>query len=415
MPSLEELLGAHVVNAKGEKVPSASLAQNDCIGLYFSAHWCGPCRQFTPMLIASYNKLKAAGKKFEVVFVSGDHGEKQFNEYFGSMPWLAVPFADREAEAKLSGAFEVEGIPTLVLLNNKGETITRDGRSRIANDPEGANFPWLPKPLFDLLPAEVLRSAAGDKVPLADVRKNDVVGLYFSAHWCPPCRGFTPELAATYKKLKAANKKFEIIFVSSDRSPEQFREYFASMPWLALPFEDRALKAALSEKFEVEGIPTLVLVEGATGKEISRDGREEVAADPEGAKFPWMPAPPQALEALTPKLVDTLNKRPCFLFLLESLSPEDLAKKLDVIRPVAQKHFHGDETKLRFIYTDARAAPIAASIRQFLGGVTDATTAVILNIPGRSKAPFAGPIDEASVAAAADNFVSGKLALVPLR
>lgn len=46
MPSLEELLGAHVVNAKGEKVPSASLAQNDCIGLYFSAHWCVPPRTF---------------------------------------------------------------------------------------------------------------------------------------------------------------------------------------------------------------------------------------------------------------------------------------------------------------------------------------------------------------------------------
>lgn len=39
MPSLEQLLGAHVVTAKGDKVPTASLAANDCIALYFSAHW----------------------------------------------------------------------------------------------------------------------------------------------------------------------------------------------------------------------------------------------------------------------------------------------------------------------------------------------------------------------------------------
>jgi len=46
---------------------------------------------------------------------------------------------------------------------------------------------------------------------------------------------------------------------------------------------------------------------------------------------------------------------------------------LDAIRPVAEKHFHGDETKLRFIYADSKAAPIAGSIRQFLGGVTEAS------------------------------------------
>merc|ERR1712178_316196 len=58
---------------------------------------------------------------------------------------------------------------------------------------------------------------------LADV---DAVGIYFSAHWCPPCRGFTPKLAEIYKSMKAAGKKFEIVFASSDRDQTAFDEYY---------------------------------------------------------------------------------------------------------------------------------------------------------------------------------------------
>lgn len=81
----------------------------------------------------------------------------------------------------------------------------------------------------------------------------DAVGLYFSAHWCGPCRGFTPKLVETYNTMKDAGKKFEIVFASSDRDEAAFDEYFGEMPWLALPYDDagKASKAALSKKFKV--------------------------------------------------------------------------------------------------------------------------------------------------------------------
>ena len=65
-----------------------------------------------------------------------------------------------------------------------------------------------------------------------------ISGLYFSAHWCPPCRGFTPALAEYYNDWQAANedKKFEIVFLSSDRSEDDFKGYFDEMPWAALKF-----------------------------------------------------------------------------------------------------------------------------------------------------------------------------------
>ena len=81
--------------------------------------------------------------------------------------------------------------------------------------------------------------------------------LMCSAHWCPPCRGFTPQLAESYTRFKASSHPrrddLSIVFVSSDRTQEAFDEYFAEMPWLALPFAERELKAKLSSKFKVSG------------------------------------------------------------------------------------------------------------------------------------------------------------------
>ena len=95
MPSLRDLIGDKIVKANGETVNTESLLNdNQIVGLYFSAHWCPPCVGFTSKLEEFYNKFK--NKNLEVVFVSSDRDQDQFNEYFQEMPWFALPFEDRD-------------------------------------------------------------------------------------------------------------------------------------------------------------------------------------------------------------------------------------------------------------------------------------------------------------------------------
>ena len=75
------------------------------------------------------------------------------------------------------------------------------------------------------------------------------VALYFSAHWCPPCRSFTPKLANAYSKN--FSHELEVVFVSSDQDEAAFQEYYSSQPWLALPFGNRSLKEQLGKKYGV--------------------------------------------------------------------------------------------------------------------------------------------------------------------
>jgi len=85
-----------------------------------------------------------------------------------------------------------------------------------------------------------------------------LLGFYFSAHWCPPCRGFTPNLAKFYKHVNRNRKVLEIIFVSSDQDNESFNEYFDSMPWVAFPLGNENIRN-IQNKYEHSGIPYLVI------------------------------------------------------------------------------------------------------------------------------------------------------------
>jgi len=138
--NLQELIGENLVDAEGKPVDPISL-KGKMVGIYFSAQWCPPCRLFTPKLVEFRNKI---AKDFEVVFVSSDRDEASMQAYMkeAGMPWPALPF-NSEKKAALSKTFEIRGIPSLVVLNDKGIRISGNSRNDVANlEPEAALEKW---------------------------------------------------------------------------------------------------------------------------------------------------------------------------------------------------------------------------------------------------------------------------------
>jgi len=390
---------------------SSALSGVDAVGIYFSAHWCPPCRGFTPKLAESYNTMKAAGKKFEIVFASSDRDTGAFDEYFKEMPWLALPYDDRAKKEALSKKFKVQGIPTFVIVDADGKTITTDGREAISEDPAGENFPWIPPTFSDVTNNLTLIKNDGTEVPYSTL-SGKTIGIYFSAHWCPPCRGFTPELVKTYNKMKEAGKEFEIIFASSDQDAGAFDEYFKEMPWLALPYADREAKNKLSKVFGVEGIPSFHIIEH-DGTVINNNGRGAVGGDPEGKDFPWHPKPVNDLSAGP----DGINETASLIVLMEGVTPAkqaELSAALEAVatRVIAEAKAKKEEAEFCF-FTGKTAGGITDRVRQLCqgGDVGTEPQMFLLDIPdnGGFYAAEAGDITEKSIVEFINNYKSSSL------
>ncbi|CAF2960869.1 unnamed protein product [Rotaria sp. Silwood2] len=369
--TFSELLGEQLLqhNESGTESNEISTTQlnGKTVALYFSAHWCPPCRNFTPKLAEIFKEIKNELKdKFDIVFVSCDEDQASFDEYFKEMPWKALPFSDQDRSKTLGEKFNVEGIPALVVLSSTCETITSDGVEEIrasskkaleqwsqgkrlfwSREAREGEFAWegtsctlcymtpligprhgcthrecnvnvcqtclpnnkhehplaeylIPKKtysletLFKSVPY-LLNPNNEEKLETKTMWENDVksVGFYFSAHWCPPCRAFTPKLAELYKEAQATSSSFRIVFVSCDRDEESFNSYRAEMPWPAVPLNAKSILEGYF-RFSGEcffnfliftmiiilfykGIPSLFIV-SSDGKILSRRGRDNISS-----------------------------------------------------------------------------------------------------------------------------------------
>ncbi len=107
-------------------------------------------------------------------------------------------------------------------------------------------------------------------VSAAQIGSVRYLAVYYSAHWCPPCRGFTPRLVAAYQEIKARHPEFELIFVSSDQDASAMQGYMSEykMAWPAVRFDQRDSATILRRPGHENGIPNLVFMR-ADGKELS--------------------------------------------------------------------------------------------------------------------------------------------------
>ena len=144
--------------------------------------------------------------------------------------------------------------------------------------------------------AELLKNAKLTKNDSAktkadgSVLEGKVVGLYFSAHWCPPCRNFTPILKDFHAELED-DGGFEIVYVPFDRTQKEITDYLAEAhgEWYYLTLEDPLIKE-LAGKYDVSGIPALIIIK-PNGDVITKEGRTDVQGKaPPAALAGWKKA-----------------------------------------------------------------------------------------------------------------------------
>ena len=416
------MFGDVLVGRDGTEHDTKTALAGKTVGIYFSAHWCPPCRQFTPSFARAYEQLTGEmGKDFEVVFVSSDRDEAAFDEYRGEMPWLALPFSARDLKAKLSATFKVNGIPALVVLDETGATVTTDGR-RAALDVE--KFPWTPPTVAEVLgDAFVRNDAEKTAVSLSDITKGKpYVGMYFSAHWCGPCRAFTPQLAALYERLREKNDgegsgSFEVIFVSSDRSETEFETYATeSMPsWLTVPFADADRRRALAEHFGVRGIPHFAMLD-ADLNVVNGDARAAAARDATGAAFPWLP--PLVVDVDSEEMDAGINDTPTLVVLMEEAGPrwDDLTEALHAVaRKTRAKELEAGFERRRTLFATVTetGGGVGGQLRRLakLGRASAAPQMVLLDLANGGYVTHEGEVDERAIERLVDEYVAGRLEL----
>ena len=114
---------------------------------------------------------------------------------------------------------------------------------------------------FENIFGSTLRKGRDEVNTVASLSGHKFTGIYFGAHWAPPCRLFNQNLADFYARANEHGKNFEVVFVSVDGNEAAFERHFEKMPWYAVAYTETARIASLKQRYGINGLPTMVVLD----------------------------------------------------------------------------------------------------------------------------------------------------------
>jgi len=105
-----------------------------------------------------------------------------------------------------------------------------------------------------------LIDSGGNAVSFETLKGKKYFLLYYSASWCFHCKQFMPQFLEYYRNSRNLDK-FEVIFVSSDRSEAEMMSCMREVPWKAVRFGSAAESFLKTNYGRGPAIPELVLID----------------------------------------------------------------------------------------------------------------------------------------------------------
>ncbi|CAM9882242.1 unnamed protein product, partial [Hapterophycus canaliculatus] len=164
--------------------------------------------------------------------------------------------------------------------------------------------------------------------------------------------------------LVLAGKPFEIVFVSSDKSNEEFATYMGDMPWLSVPYDGKT-RGTIAQLLGVSALPTL-LVFDEDQQLITANGRQEIIKDQKAENFPWYP---KALAELS-ESPEVITQKPAFIVFMEGGDKEEQARILELLEPMAEaraKIVEDGKARPAGFLTASEIEPLSTAFRKLVG------------------------------------------------
>ena len=104
-----------------------------------------------------------------------------------------------------------------------------------------------------------------------------IIGLLFTASWCPPCKDFELKLKEFYKEIRSKyddQEQFCIIQISSEKNEREFKDSIEDVDWIILPFDSPFIND-LVETLNLKKIPSFYLLNNK-GNVVADNCRKDI-------------------------------------------------------------------------------------------------------------------------------------------